>query len=260
MGRSLSLHRRLGSTQDEARRLARAGAPPGTVVWALEQTAGRGRMDRRWVSPAGGGLWFSAVLRPEVAADRVAFLGIVAGVAVAEALRRRSGAEVRLKWPNDLRLDGRKLGGLLAEAELSGADVRHVVLGVGVNLVEPAGGFPGDLGGAAIALRPASAARDGAARTDAGAPAADLAAGHLAAILAALEAGVETWRTAGPEPARRRWLELSETIGREVRAELPAGPVVGLAVDLSPDGGLLLELPGGARRTVQSGEVIHLRQ
>jgi BirA family biotin operon repressor/biotin-[acetyl-CoA-carboxylase] ligase len=250
LGRRLEAHPRLGSTQDEARRLARQGAPEGTVVWALEQTAGRGRLDRAWSSPRGCGLWFSVVLRPRCAPEAAGFVGIVAGVAMAEALGADGGPEVRLKWPNDLRLRGRKLGGLLAEAEVAGGELRHVVLGAGVNVVEPPGGFPPELAELAIALGPARPA---------GAGEAEGLGDRLAALLVALEAGIDRWRVEGPEPARAAWKRLSETLGREVRAEVAGGAVAGRAVDLLPDGALLLELADGSHREVRSGEVSHLR-
>ena len=113
-GRPFHLFERLGSTQDEARRQAQEGAVHGTLVWALEQTAGRGRMDRSWVSKRGAGLWFSLVLRPQGDPNAAALLSLAAGVGVVRAMP--ATAPARLKWPNDVLLNGRKLAGILAEA------------------------------------------------------------------------------------------------------------------------------------------------
>lgn len=127
---------RIASTQDAARRLAEAGAPAGTVVWALRQTRGRGREDRRWASPAGG-LYFSLIERPRLKPAALARLSLRIGSALAAALRRR-GVDTRVKRPNDVLartpVGWRKLAGILIEARSSGADVDWVVIGVGVNV------------------------------------------------------------------------------------------------------------------------------
>jgi BirA family biotin operon repressor/biotin-[acetyl-CoA-carboxylase] ligase len=244
LGREARVHATLPSTQDEARRLAAAGAPEGTVVWALEQTAGRGRADRTWLSPPGCGLWFSLVLRPPIDPARAAFLGIVTGVALADALRRRSGADVRLKWPNDLRVGGRKLGGILAEASLVDGAVAWVVVGAGINLLTPAGGFPAPLEDIATAL-------------DSTGPEPPAAA-VLATCLAALERRYEELISEGTGPARKRWLRLSDTIGQTVAVDLGARKLEGVATDLAADGALVIRTAGGTER-VTSGEVVHLR-
>ncbi|MEA2646508.1 MAG: BirA family transcriptional regulator [Chloroflexota bacterium] len=253
-GRPATVRARLGSTQDEARRLAREGAPEGALVWAIEQTRGRGRSDRGWDSPPGAGLWFSVILRPALPAAEVAFITILAGVAVAEALNATAGGAVRLKWPNDLLLGEVKLGGILAEAETAGGNVAFVVLGVGVNLRRPAGGFD-----SAISPPPAvlADAADGYAYAADG-PAGIGPAGLLAAVLASLEDWYGRLLAGGAEAVRARWLELSATIGMEVEAQTATGAVRGRAIDLAANGSLVLETAGG-RVEVGTGEVIHLR-
>ena len=127
----------LGSTNDEAKALARADAPDGTLVWADEQEAGRGRRGRQWLSPPGN-LYLSLVLRPDAAPSRAAQLGFVAALGLGDALRPVAGPTLRLryKWPNDLLANGRKLAGILLESETSGKDrVDFVVVGLGVNIV-----------------------------------------------------------------------------------------------------------------------------
>jgi BirA family biotin operon repressor/biotin-[acetyl-CoA-carboxylase] ligase len=124
-----------GSTNDDARALARAGAPEGTVVLAARQTEGRGRLGRRWDSPEGG-VYLSAVLRPAMAPVTVAPLALVIGLGVAEALERL-GAQPRLKWPNDVLLDGGKVAGILLEMSAEADRVEWVVAGVGVNVHAP---------------------------------------------------------------------------------------------------------------------------
>lgn len=214
------------------------------MVWAREQTAGRGRIDRRWISPAGSGLWFSVVLRPELDAADAPFITIVTGVAIADALRRAAHADVRLKWPNDLLLRGRKVGGILVEAPLAGGRVEWVVVGVGINVRHPPGGFDASVRDTAIALDEVAPARDPSAL--------------LGACLRSLERRYDQYLAEGAEPARRRWLRLSATVGREVAAQLGPRVIKGTAVGLDPDGALVVRTPLGDQR-VSAGEVIHLR-
>jgi BirA family transcriptional regulator, biotin operon repressor / biotin---[acetyl-CoA-carboxylase] ligase len=123
------------STQDEVQRLAAAGAPSGAVVLADEQTAGRGRQGRAWHSPAGAGVWLSLLLRPRQRPEGGA-LAIRAGLAAIAAVAEAApAAAARLKWPNDLVVAGRKVGGILCEARWSGAGASWVVVGVGINVV-----------------------------------------------------------------------------------------------------------------------------
>ena len=155
----------IGSTNDAAKALARAGAAEGTLVWAGEQTAGRGRRGRGWVSPPGN-LYLSLIMRPAVAPARAAQLGFVAALALAEGVGALCGPalEIRCKWPNDILVAGRKLAGILLESEITDGDaIDFVVIGTGTNLAsQPSGveypatslaeqGFPGVASGAASA-------------------------------------------------------------------------------------------------------------
>jgi BirA family biotin operon repressor/biotin-[acetyl-CoA-carboxylase] ligase len=126
---------RLGSTQDDVKRRALAGAPEGTLVLAEEQTAGRGRLGRAWLSPRGG-LWYSLLLRPAVSPAAAPALALVAGLAWVALLRER-GVAAGIKWPNDIWWGGRKLGGILTEMSSETDRVHWVVLGVGVNVNNP---------------------------------------------------------------------------------------------------------------------------
>jgi BirA family biotin operon repressor/biotin-[acetyl-CoA-carboxylase] ligase len=245
LGRRLHLHGSMPSTQDEAARLAAGGAPHGTVVWAREQTAGRGRIDRSWVSPPDAGVWFTAVLRPELAPAAAARIGIVAGVAVADALIDSYRTDIQLKWPNDVRREGRKVGGILCEASVDGERLRHVLLGVGVNLVEPEGGFHDDIAGAA------TTASEYPERSSLGAT--------TAILLNQIEKRYEEFVDAGLGPSRERWIELSDTLGTRVRAQTAEGVVEGTAVDLGPDGSLIVMVGGGELVSVGAGEIVHLR-
>src|SRR5215469_6797382 len=126
----------IASTNDEAKQLARDGAPAGTLVWALEQTAGRGRRGHAWVSPQGN-LYASLILRPDCAAGRAAQLGFVAALAAGYTLGVVSAMFQGLsyKWPNDVLVNGRKIAGILLESELGEGEIpKFVILGIGINL------------------------------------------------------------------------------------------------------------------------------
>ena len=148
----------IDSTNLLAAELARGGAEEGTAVLAEQQTAGRGRLGRSWVSPARLNLYCSVVLRPAIPPLEVPRLTLVAGVAVAEAILATAAVPARIKWPNDVLIDGRKVAGVLTELEAEADRVRFVVVGIGVNLNATAGDFPPELRDKATSLALASGA------------------------------------------------------------------------------------------------------
>jgi BirA family biotin operon repressor/biotin-[acetyl-CoA-carboxylase] ligase len=139
------------STNDVARELALRGAAEGTVVLAGEQTAGRGTKNRSWFSPRGKGLYVSLVLRP--AGGTISLMPIAAGIAAAEALRREALLEVRVRWPNDIVWQGKKLGGILCESAFLGNRPDYVILGFGLNVNHLEEDFPEELRPTAVSLR-----------------------------------------------------------------------------------------------------------
>ena len=144
-----------GSTNDDARRLAQEGAPEGTVVLARSQTAGRGRLGRSWHSPEGSGLYLSILLRPVEPLDRIGRYSIVLALAALSACRAAGAEAARIKWPNDVLVERRKVAGVLAELR-SGIGGAELVAGFGINLGPPAGGYPAELAGRATSLADAS--------------------------------------------------------------------------------------------------------
>jgi BirA family biotin operon repressor/biotin-[acetyl-CoA-carboxylase] ligase len=133
VGRRVLRKNDIPSSNDLAKRYGKEGEPEGLVVVAESQTAGRGRMGREWSSPPGG-LYISILLRPDVATPQLLRMSVFSGVPVALALERASGLEVGLKWPNDLQVRGRKVGGILMESVTVGSQVKFVVLGIGLNV------------------------------------------------------------------------------------------------------------------------------
>jgi BirA family biotin operon repressor/biotin-[acetyl-CoA-carboxylase] ligase len=222
----------VGSTNDEASRLAEAGAAEGTVVWAREQTGGRGRRGRRWVSPVGN-LYCSTVLRPDCAAARAAELGFVAALAVADIVS--PGREIRLKWPNDVLVDGGKVAGILPESAIAqDGKVEHVVMGIGVNVgfapQLPEMRYPGAMLGGTVEAA-------------------------LEKLTAAMAARLGQWRGDGFDTIRRAWLAQAGPIGLDVDVKLGEELVRGRFAGIDRDGALLLDTQSGPRKIV-AGELL----
>ena len=133
-GRALSYVPEIDSTNIYAGRLGNEGAPHGTMVVSDKQTAGKGRRGRTWDSPAGENIYLSLLLRPEIAPDKASMLTLVMALAVAEGIREETGADPRIKWPNDIVLDGKKVCGILTEMHAEIGRIHHVVIGVGINV------------------------------------------------------------------------------------------------------------------------------
>jgi BirA family biotin operon repressor/biotin-[acetyl-CoA-carboxylase] ligase len=235
----------LASTNDRLKQRARAGAAAWTVVLADVQTAGRGRQGRQWASPAGN-LYLSVLLRPDSPAARWSVLPLAAGVAVAEALEGE-GLDVRLKWPNDVVVGGRKVGGILAEATSGTDGLESVVLGIGVN----------------VAVRPRGLAAEVAATVTCVAEELARAVDRLA-IAAAVLARLTVWYHAlareGPRVVASAWRARAlPWWGRAVEARSGERRLRGIARDLDDGGGLILELEDGTRAVLHSGEVHEVR-
>ncbi|MCL3996085.1 MULTISPECIES: biotin--[acetyl-CoA-carboxylase] ligase [Streptomyces] len=248
--RDIEVVPRTGSTNsDLVARAAAGGIEEGAVLVAEEQTAARGRLDRRWSAPPRSGLFFSVLLKPrEVPVARWGWLPLLTGVAVATGLARAAGVDTALKWPNDLLVtvggEERKAGGILAER--AGDD--GVVIGVGINVSLRADELPVPQAG--------SLALAGAAGTDRDP--------LLRAVLRALEDWYGRWRAAGGDPSvcglQETYTAGCATLGRTVRAELPGDrSVVGEAVALDGDGRLVIATGEGVQEPVGAGDIVHLR-
>ena len=227
----------IDSTQSEIERRASAGAPEGTVVTARHQEAGRGRRGHEWWDAPGQSLLCSVLLRPDCPIAAVPQLSLVGGLAVAEALAAATGVRARIRWPNDLLVDGRKVCGILAEAA-SGAGVHHVILGIGINLRQAA--FPEALADRATSLRLLTG------RDHDTVPLLD-------AVLAELARRYAAWQGGGFASLRQTWLAHSLLPGQPVR--LPDGRV-GRGEDVAPDGVLLARAGDGTLVRIVSGGAV----
>jgi BirA family biotin operon repressor/biotin-[acetyl-CoA-carboxylase] ligase len=230
----------IGSTNDEARRLARAGAPEGTLVVTDYQTLGRGRLDRRWEAPAGSSLLISLVFRPALAAHQVQRLTMISGLAAVDAIEAETGLQVGLKWPNDLVIGGAKLGGILTEIELEGSRVDYAVVGVGLNVNLDPGQLPQDLLVAATSLS-----------HELGRKVARLPL--LYALLRAMEVRYKALQ-AGQLP-QAEWAARLVSLGRPVAVSVMNSRLEGVAEGVDDDGALLLRLSDGRLETILVGDV-----
>jgi BirA family transcriptional regulator, biotin operon repressor / biotin---[acetyl-CoA-carboxylase] ligase len=229
-----------GSTNDEAARLARAGASHGTVVIAERQTNGRGRDGRVWESPAGG-LYMSAVLRPPMPIVDVPPMTLAIGIGVCEAIRT-TGAAAVLKWPNDVLVDGRKLAGVLVEAQSQGNRLEAVIVGIGINLTNE---LPAAVSESAITL--AEAAGTTVDREP-----------FVERLLAHVERWVDRYVSVGIEPIIPAWQERM-AVGLHARATINGASLTGCVAGLDADGALLLRDETGNVHRVRSGDVEVLR-
>lgn len=285
----ISYYKSVESTNDIAGQMAKEGAPQGSVVVADQQTAGRGRFNRSWLSGRGKGLWFSLVLRPEAEAERLSQLTIVMAVAIAEAMEALYGLSLGIKWPNDLLLDGKKICGILSEGRIEDGKVAHVIIGIGLNIGPPEGAEAAEVGGIAEAgvvdavLRSESSTGGVRLDPDQTAPGGvDKAADTPVAAYLEMVPGLkvdkdrllkellenimkwyESWLEKGFEPIRAAWLERSVTIGQVVEVrdfrQMISGETpevfLGRAIDIDQAGSLVVEGIDGEIRSFNSGEV-----
>lgn len=236
LGRPLILKALTGSTNDDARALASAGAGHGTVVLADAQTAGRGRLGRAWCSPAGENLYLSVVWRSGLDAIEPPLLALGAGLAVSEALDGFTPTPTAVKWPNDVRHRGRKLAGLLAEAIYRGTQPSAVILGLGVNVRGAV--MPEAIAEIATSLRIVRGDDPGRAPV-------------LSSLLEHLDATLGRLCAEGFGAIRQRLIERCENIG----ARVSIGEVSGVAIDIDPAGALRVRDDQGVVHAVRAGEI-----
>ena len=251
IGQSLYYYDSIDSTNVQAKRLAEEGAPDGSLVVADQQTAGRGRRGRGWISPAGANLYFTLLLRPRIAPDKASMLTLVMAMAVARGIQSRMGdgrspggqnASVGIKWPNDIVIMGRKACGILTELSLSveQGTIDYLVIGVGINVKRQT--FSEELQGHAIALEEVL---DEVSRSE-----------LLNAVLTAFEGYYEEFLATGDlTRLQKDYNELMVNLGQQVRVLDPKGEYEGIAKGIRNTGELLVEIQGGETRAVYAGEV-----
>jgi BirA family biotin operon repressor/biotin-[acetyl-CoA-carboxylase] ligase len=257
LGHELQFLPETTSTNSEAANLAQLGMEHGTVVLAERQTAGKGRLGRHWHSPAAGNLYCSVILHartsPKQSCTWLSWIPLVSALATARAVQAVTGLQPAVKWPNDLLVGKRKLGGVLCESGMAGRQYFYVIVGIGLNVNAPRDTFPKDLQGVVTSLA--------------------IELGHavdraslLAALLFELEKRVDPLLTGEkdiPRDLLKEYTTLCSTLGEKVRVGLADGDSVeGMADSIMPDGALRIKRDqgsGGGLVDVRAGDVVHLR-
>jgi BirA family biotin operon repressor/biotin-[acetyl-CoA-carboxylase] ligase len=243
-GKRILIKTEVNSTNELASQLASKGAAEGTVVLALTQSAGRGRLSRSWISPSGG-LWLSVILRPKIKAIEASKLTFIASLSVAEVLREQYRLNAETKWPNDVLVNGKKICGVLAKMITTGESVEGVILGIGLNANFPASILPKLV------------------RTDATSIESELGKEIIlqelfAALMKKLEETYKVLLKEGSQPVLSRWKTCSGFLGKKLVVTESFETFRGTALDVDGDGALILVLDDGTKKRIYAGDIMKM--
>jgi BirA family biotin operon repressor/biotin-[acetyl-CoA-carboxylase] ligase len=242
VGRDIRVFEETSSTNDVAEKLARDGVKEGVVVFAESQTRGRGRLGRKWISPPRKGLWFSVLLRPDLRPQAATQLTVAAATALLRAIRDQTGLTPEIKWPNDILIRGRKVAGVLTELSAELDHIKHVILGIGVDVNLAASEFSTELRKLATSLKIEGGRH--------------IQRAELAArILRELDRDYERLRVHRFQAIADEWEEHCTTLGRRVSIHFGDRTLQGHAEALDEDGALLLRTQHGRLERVIGGDV-----
>jgi len=244
IGRKIYFYKEIGSTNDEAARLSKLGAGEGTVVIAESQTKGRGRLGRSWVSKEGESLTFSIIVKPHLSAKKIFVLTLLGSLSSVRAIRWQTSLEAKLKWPNDIVVGERKVAGALSQVSLSKTGPNSIIVGIGINVNNSI--FPHELRDVASSLRLEAGRKVSREKL-------------LGAILTEFERLYFLFLSKKELEIFNEWRMVSETLGRNVRAETKKGNFEGEAVNLGEAGELIIRSKGGRIKRLKPSEVIRLR-
>ncbi len=239
VGRQIHYFERVDSTNAAATSLAQRGAAEGTLVIADEQTAGRGRLGRRWLAPPGSCLLFSLLFRPVLEARRAQGLTMACGLGIREAITAVTNLPAQLKWPNDILLSNRKAGGILTDMHAVGARLDYVVVGIGLNVNLDIAALPASFRATSIRHE----------------------VGHTVSRVRLLQQALvcieERYKAlqAGEWPVKE-WAAALQTLGQRVQLQTPEGLREGLAEAVDDEGALLLRLDSGRLLRVLVGDIV----
>jgi BirA family biotin operon repressor/biotin-[acetyl-CoA-carboxylase] ligase len=242
IGRDIRVFEQTTSTNDVIEKLARDGVKEGVVVFAESQTRGRGRLGRKWISPGRKGLWFSVLLRPDLRPQETTQLTVASATALLRAIETETGLQLEIKWPNDILIRGKKVAGILTELSAELDRVRHVILGIGVDVNLGPGELPPELRKLATSLKIESG------RTIS-------RAGLATVILRELDRDYLRVCAGGFAALADEWEARCKTIGREVTIQIGERRIRGRAESLDEDGALLVRTEHGHLERVIGGDV-----
>ena len=242
IGRDIRVFEQTTSTNDVIEKLARDGVKEGVVVFAESQTKGRGRLGRKWISPAHKGLWFSILLRPDLRPQETTQLTVASATALRRAIQSETGLKPEIKWPNDILIGGKKVAGILTELSAELDKVRYVILGIGIDVNLDAGEFPAELKKIATSLK-----------IEAGET---ISRAELAtAILRELDEDYSRICGGKFSAVADEWEENCVTIGKNVTVQIGERKIRGRAELLDDDGALLLRTEHGHLERITGGDV-----
>jgi BirA family biotin operon repressor/biotin-[acetyl-CoA-carboxylase] ligase len=242
IGRDIRVFQETTSTNDVIERLARDNVPEGVVVFAESQSKGRGRLGRKWISPTRKGLWFSILLRPKLQPQETTQLTVAAATGLRRAIETTTGLKAKIKWPNDILINEKKSAGILTELSAELDRVKHIILGIGVDVNLGAGDFPAELRKIATSLK---------IETGRAVSRADLAV----QILRELDHDYARVCSGQFEAVSNEWEEQCETLGHPVTIQIGERRVHGRAESLDDDGALLLRTQYGQLERITAGDV-----
>jgi len=230
------------STQNLARAAAEAGALEGTLFLAEQQVKGRGRMGRGWISPRGKGIWMSMVLRPSVPIHFAPQLTLLTAVALCRSLKRLTGLQIGIKWPNDLLIEGKKISGILLESAAEDERLRYVIAGIGISVNLEEADYPAELLEKATSLRISGEQKWSREEI-------------IADFLKEWEQLYFLYQEQGFSPIVTLWEALSVSLGKTVRLVTPQGDIVGVPIGLDESGAIRIQLEDGSIKPVFSAEM-----
>lgn len=243
IGRHIEYFAHCDSSNNIAKKLAREGLKEGTLIICEEQEAGRGRLERKWISPRGG-LWFSVILKPSMTPVEAPGLGFLTSLSVVKTLRRRYGLEASLKWPNDVLINGKKVCGVLVEVEAEMDILHFAVVGVGLDANISIKDFPEEVQDIATTLKEELGREVDRAKL-------------LADILSEMERNYNSFTLYGLESIFQEYIDLCSTIQKEVRVVQHGREIKGKAVEIDKEGALIV-LTSEGRVRITYGDCFHL--
>jgi BirA family biotin operon repressor/biotin-[acetyl-CoA-carboxylase] ligase len=245
LGKKVHFFPNVDSTNTAAFRLALNGVSEGEVVVVESQHAGKGRMGRRWESPSGVNIYLSIILRPTFPPSKIPLITLMTAVVCAEAIEEVTGLMPAIKWPNDLLIDDKKLGGILTEADMEMDRINFVIVGIGINVNMPRSAFPPSIRDTATSLQEVLGKQV-------------LRVPLIKSLLRKFELWYTRFKEGRGEEIKRRWEELSQIRGKEVSVDFMGETVQGTALEIDADGALLVQEAGGEVKRIVAGDV-HVR-
>jgi len=232
----------VSSTMDIAIELGIKGSAEGTLILAEAQIKGRGRLGRQWFSPKYKGIYLSLILKPKILPHQASVLTLVSAVSICEAIKEITGLDAQIKWPNDILVHHKKLGGILTELNAEMDEIRFVVVGIGLNVNND----KKSLTSGATSLKEQK--KEGINRIE-----------LLREILRKIETNYLSFQEKGSQPILEKWRDYNITLGKRVKVLSHREHIEGVAVDIDTDGGLLVRKDSGLTQKVTAGDVVHCR-